>query len=139
MKHSNVSQVLFFHCWFTMLFVFCLKLQLLANNVYAKLQTVLAVSEVQNHIVGCPRSWDLVYLSKEKQKGGNFRVAFHIVFLTNFLSFILLNLMKVESKCRPLLRSSTFWLVMTLSGFLGLAISFTSMWFLHQTGATTYR
>ncbi|XP_038723382.1 GDP-mannose transporter GONST1-like isoform X3 [Tripterygium wilfordii] len=27
---------------------------------------------------------------------------------------------------------------MTLSGFLGLAISFTSMWFLHQTGATTY-
>ncbi|KAM1030151.1 hypothetical protein FF1_034032 [Malus domestica] len=38
----------------------------------------------------------------------------------------------------PLLRSPTFWLVMTLSGFLGLAISFTSMWFLHQTGATTY-
>ncbi|KAJ4965341.1 hypothetical protein NE237_017190 [Protea cynaroides] len=32
-----------------------------------------------------------------------------------------------------------FWLVMTSSGFLGLAISFTSMWFLHQTGATTYR
>ncbi|XP_026425985.1 GDP-mannose transporter GONST1-like isoform X1 [Papaver somniferum] len=32
----------------------------------------------------------------------------------------------------------TFWLVMTSSGFLGLAISFTSMWFLHQTGATTY-
>lgn len=32
-----------------------------------------------------------------------------------------------------------FWLVMTLSGVLGLAISFTSMWFLHQTGATTYR
>ncbi|GAB4848238.1 GDP-mannose transporter gonst1 [Ancistrocladus abbreviatus] len=38
----------------------------------------------------------------------------------------------------PLLRSPTFWLVMTLSGFLGLAISFTSLWFLHQTGATTY-
>ncbi|KAH7848682.1 hypothetical protein Vadar_006072 [Vaccinium darrowii] len=38
----------------------------------------------------------------------------------------------------PLLRIPTFWLVMTLSGFLGLAISFTSMWFLHQTGATTY-
>ncbi|MFS7977179.1 hypothetical protein Hanom_Chr10g00901071 [Helianthus anomalus] len=32
----------------------------------------------------------------------------------------------------------TFWVVMTFSGFLGLAISFTSMWFLHQTGATTY-
>ncbi|XP_008245256.1 PREDICTED: GDP-mannose transporter GONST1-like [Prunus mume] len=29
-------------------------------------------------------------------------------------------------------------MVMTLSGFSGLAISFTSMWFLHQTGATTY-
>ncbi|KAL4558148.1 hypothetical protein LXL04_036345 [Taraxacum kok-saghyz] len=39
----------------------------------------------------------------------------------------------------PLLRMPTFWMVMTFSGFLGLAISFTSMWFLHQTGATTYR
>ncbi|KAL2557285.1 GDP-mannose transporter GONST1 [Forsythia ovata] len=38
----------------------------------------------------------------------------------------------------PLLRLPTFWLVTTLSGFLGLAISFASMWFLHQTGATTY-
>ncbi|KAI5673778.1 hypothetical protein M9H77_14142 [Catharanthus roseus] len=38
----------------------------------------------------------------------------------------------------PLLRLPSFWVVMTLSGFLGLAISFTSMWFLHQTGATTY-
>ncbi|CAN1808964.1 GDP-mannose transporter GONST2 [Linum perenne] len=32
-----------------------------------------------------------------------------------------------------------FWVVATLSGLLGLAISFTSMWFLHQTGPTTYR
>ncbi|KAL8143519.1 hypothetical protein V2J09_016551 [Rumex salicifolius] len=39
----------------------------------------------------------------------------------------------------PLLKVPSFWLVMTLSGVLGLAISFTSMWFLHQTGATTYR
>ncbi|XP_062172027.1 GDP-mannose transporter GONST2-like [Alnus glutinosa] len=31
-----------------------------------------------------------------------------------------------------------FWAVATASGFLGLAISFTSMWFLHQTGPTTY-
>ncbi|XP_074302278.1 GDP-mannose transporter GONST1-like isoform X1 [Silene latifolia] len=38
----------------------------------------------------------------------------------------------------PLLKLPSFWLVITLSGFLGLAISFTSMWFLHQTGATTY-
>jgi GDP-mannose transporter len=32
-----------------------------------------------------------------------------------------------------------FWLVITASGVLGLGISFTSMWFLHQTSATTYR
>lgn len=38
----------------------------------------------------------------------------------------------------PLLRLPTFWVVITFSGVLGLAISFTSMWFLHQTGATTY-
>ncbi|CAI0475610.1 unnamed protein product [Linum tenue] len=31
-----------------------------------------------------------------------------------------------------------FWIVATASGLLGLAISFTSMWFLHQTGPTTY-
>ncbi|XP_042480656.1 GDP-mannose transporter GONST1-like [Macadamia integrifolia] len=44
---------------------------------------------------------------------------------------------KVWTK-RPLLRMPMFWIVITSSGFLGLAISFTSMWFLHQTGATTY-
>ncbi|XP_076956191.1 GDP-mannose transporter GONST2-like [Bidens hawaiensis] len=32
----------------------------------------------------------------------------------------------------------TFWAVETVSGLLGLAISFTSMWFLNQTGPTTY-
>ncbi|KAJ0083885.1 hypothetical protein Patl1_31136 [Pistacia atlantica] len=31
-----------------------------------------------------------------------------------------------------------FWVAATASGFLGLAISFTSMWFLKQTGPTTY-
>ncbi|GLT81692.1 hypothetical protein SLE2022_001280 [Rubroshorea leprosula] len=31
-----------------------------------------------------------------------------------------------------------FWVAATASGLLGLAISFTSMWFLHQTGPTTY-
>ncbi|CAF2078333.1 hypothetical protein Bca4012_090531 [Brassica carinata] len=37
-------------------------------------------------------------------------------------------------------RDAMFWVVVTetASGFLGLAISFTSMWFLHQTGPTTY-
>ncbi|XVF68943.1 hypothetical protein PTKIN_Ptkin11bG0041700 [Pterospermum kingtungense] len=32
-----------------------------------------------------------------------------------------------------------FWVAATASGFLGLAITFTSMWFLRQTGPTTYR
>ncbi|XP_050237117.1 GDP-mannose transporter GONST2-like [Mercurialis annua] len=36
------------------------------------------------------------------------------------------------------IRLPMFWVVATASGFLGLAISFTSMWFLHQTGPTTY-
>ncbi|KAF1891397.1 hypothetical protein Lal_00017029 [Lupinus albus] len=31
-----------------------------------------------------------------------------------------------------------FWVAATASGLLGLSISFTSMWFLHQTGPTTY-
>ncbi|XP_038714690.1 GDP-mannose transporter GONST2-like isoform X2 [Tripterygium wilfordii] len=31
-----------------------------------------------------------------------------------------------------------FWIVVTTSGLLGLAISFTSMWFLRQTCPTTY-
>ncbi|OEL25037.1 GDP-mannose transporter GONST2 [Dichanthelium oligosanthes] len=31
-----------------------------------------------------------------------------------------------------------FWVVATASGLLGLAISFSSVWFLHQTGPTTY-
>ncbi|XP_011624830.1 GDP-mannose transporter GONST2 [Amborella trichopoda] len=31
-----------------------------------------------------------------------------------------------------------FWVVTTASGLLGLAISFTSIWFLNQTGPTTY-
>ncbi|XLS86759.1 hypothetical protein HN51_036925 [Arachis hypogaea] len=39
---------------------------------------------------------------------------------------------------KPLLQLPSFWLVMTFSGFLDLAISFSSMWFLHHTGATTY-
>lgn len=36
-------------------------------------------------------------------------------------------------------QDAMFWVAATASGFLGLAISFTSMWFLHQTGPTTYR
>ncbi|KAM1205216.1 hypothetical protein ACFX1X_006174 [Malus domestica] len=41
-----------------------------------------------------------------------------------------------ERRCDQL---PMFWVVATASGLLGLATSFTSMWFLHQTGPTTYR
>ncbi|CAA2968613.1 GDP-mannose transporter GONST2-like [Olea europaea subsp. europaea] len=36
------------------------------------------------------------------------------------------------------IRTPIFWVVATGSGLLGLAISFTSMWFLNKTGPTTY-
>ncbi|KAK9168183.1 hypothetical protein Syun_000323 [Stephania yunnanensis] len=38
----------------------------------------------------------------------------------------------------PVLQLPLFWVVATASGLLGLTISFTSMWFLSQTGPTTY-
>ncbi|CAI9778279.1 unnamed protein product [Fraxinus pennsylvanica] len=69
---------------------------------------------------------------------------FSMVLLNNALSLplgllLLFVFNEVDYLSRtPLLRLPTFWLVLTLSGFLGLAISFSSMWFLHQTGATTY-
>lgn len=56
-----------------------------------------------------------------------------------FFVFQCRNFLNLCFICRPLLGLPSFWMVITLSGFLGLAISFTSMWFLHQTGATTYR
>ncbi|KAL8132999.1 GDP-mannose transporter GONST1 isoform X1 [Apium graveolens] len=76
-------------------------------------------------------------------KSGNLN-EFSMVLLNNTLSLPLgLLLIFVFNEVdylttTPLLRLPTFWLVITLSGFLGLAISFTSMWFLHQTSATTY-
>ncbi|XVF61022.1 hypothetical protein PTKIN_Ptkin08bG0094800 [Pterospermum kingtungense] len=67
-----------------------------------------------------------------------------MVLLNNTLSLpleiLLIFVFEVDYLCTtPLLRMPDFRLVITLSRFLGLAISFTSMWFLHQTGATTYR
>ncbi|KAL3620324.1 GDP-mannose transporter gonst1 [Castilleja foliolosa] len=56
-------------------------------------------------------------------------LGFSLIFVFNEVDYLLHT---------PLLRLPSFWLVMTFSGLLGLAISFTSMWFLHQTGATTY-
>ncbi|XP_047334590.1 GDP-mannose transporter GONST1-like [Impatiens glandulifera] len=81
--------------------------------------------------------------AKQVTKSGNLN-EFSMVLLNNTLSLPLgIVLIFVFNEVdylsqTPLLRIPTFWLVMTLSGFLGLAISFTSMWFLHQTSATTY-
>lgn len=38
----------------------------------------------------------------------------------------------------PLLKSPSFWGAITFSGFLGLLISFSSMWCLHLTSPTTF-
>ncbi|KAF8404366.1 hypothetical protein HHK36_009249 [Tetracentron sinense] len=76
-------------------------------------------------------------------KSGNLN-EFSMVLLNNILSLplgvLLIFVFKEVDYLfeTPLLRSPIFWLVITSSGLLGLAISFTSMWFLHQTGATTY-
>ncbi|XP_030470545.1 GDP-mannose transporter GONST1 [Syzygium oleosum] len=81
--------------------------------------------------------------AKQVTKSGNLN-EFSMVLLNNTLSLPLgVILICVFNEVdylmtTPLLRLPTFWLVMTFSGILGLAISFTSMWFLHQTGATTY-
>ncbi|KAE8655912.1 GDP-mannose transporter GONST1 [Hibiscus syriacus] len=81
--------------------------------------------------------------AKQVTKSGNLN-EFSMVLLNNTLSLplgILLIFVFNEVDylyTTPLLRRLDFWLVTTLSGFLGLAISFTSMWFLHQAGATTY-
>ncbi|PSS30243.1 GDP-mannose transporter like [Actinidia chinensis var. chinensis] len=81
--------------------------------------------------------------AKQVTRSGNLN-EFSMVLLNNTLSLplgLLLTFVfnEVDYLSRtPLLRMPIFWLVMTFSGFLGLAISFTSMWFLHQTGATTY-
>ncbi|KAL3653311.1 GDP-mannose transporter gonst1 [Castilleja foliolosa] len=81
--------------------------------------------------------------AKQVTKSGDLN-EFSMVMLNNTLSLplgifliIVFNEFDYLSQT-PLLRLPTFWLVMTFSGFLGLGISFTSMWFLHQTGATTY-
>lgn len=81
--------------------------------------------------------------AKQVTKSGNLN-EFSMVLLNNTLSLPLgLLLIFVFNEVdylstTPLLRMPIFWLVITFSGILGLAISFTSMWFLHQTGATTY-
>ncbi|XP_020262091.1 GDP-mannose transporter GONST1 isoform X2 [Asparagus officinalis] len=81
--------------------------------------------------------------AKHVTKSGNLN-EFSMVLLNNVLSLPLGLLLifafnEVDYLIKtPLMKMPVFWLVVTSSGFLGLAISFTSMWFLHQTGATTY-
>ncbi|CAL9130785.1 unnamed protein product [Musa textilis] len=81
--------------------------------------------------------------AKQVTKSGNLN-EFSMVLLNNTLSLPLGLLLifafnEVDYLYNtPLLKMPMFWLVITTSGFLGLAISFTSLWFLHQTGATTY-
>ncbi|KAL8527380.1 hypothetical protein ACS0TY_005299 [Phlomoides rotata] len=81
--------------------------------------------------------------AKQVTKSGDLN-EFSMVKLNNTLSLplgLLLVLVFNEADYlsqTPLLRLPSFWVVVTFSGFLGLGISFTSMWFLHQTGATTY-
>jgi len=85
----------------------------------------------------------LMDVAKHSTKSGNLN-EFSMVLLNNFLSLplgLLLILIFKEWQylyTTPIIRSPMFWVVTTSSGFLGLAISFTSMWFLHQTGPTTY-
>ncbi|MED6156391.1 GDP-mannose transporter gonst1 [Stylosanthes scabra] len=82
-------------------------------------------------------------MAKQVTKSGNLS-EFSMVLLNNTLSlplglFLIIVFNEVDYLLRtPLLRLPSFWLVMTFSGFLGLAISFSSMLFLHHTGATTY-
>lgn len=85
----------------------------------------------------------LMDVAKHSTKSGNLN-EFSMVLLNNLLSLPLgLLLIFIFNEWQylyttPIIRSPMFWIVSTSSGFLGLAISFTSMWFLQQTGPTTY-
>ncbi|KAK3120816.1 hypothetical protein QOZ80_8BG0642130 [Eleusine coracana subsp. coracana] len=81
--------------------------------------------------------------AKQATKSGNLN-ELSMVLLNNVLSLplgiiLVLGFNEVTYLLEtPLLKMPNFWVVITASGVLGLAISFTSMWFLHQTSATTY-
>ncbi|KAK8683427.1 hypothetical protein V6N13_039488 [Hibiscus sabdariffa] len=80
--------------------------------------------------------------AKQATKSGSLNKV-SIVFLNNLLSlpvaiFLIFVLNEWEYVINTdVIRFPMFWAVATASGLLGLAISFTSMWFLHQTGPTT--
>ncbi|XP_022753803.1 GDP-mannose transporter GONST2-like isoform X2 [Durio zibethinus] len=81
--------------------------------------------------------------AKRTTKSGNLNEV-SMVLLNNLLSlpfaiFLIFILNEWEYVINVgVIKLPMFWVVATASGFLGLAISFTSMWFLHQTGPTTY-
>ncbi|XP_057512392.1 GDP-mannose transporter GONST2-like isoform X3 [Actinidia eriantha] len=62
-----------------------------------------------------------------------------MVLLNNMLSLpFAIFLILLFNEWEDVIRMPMFWVVATASGLLGLAISFTSIWFLNQTGPTTY-
>ncbi|GAQ82356.1 GDP-mannose transporter [Klebsormidium nitens] len=69
---------------------------------------------------------------------------YSMVMLNNLLSLplilVLVCLTDEVSRLRasPLLVVPSFWVAAFFSGLLGLSISFSSLWFLHQTSPTTY-
>lgn len=80
-------------------------------------------------------------LAKQKTVSGTLN-EFSMVLLNNLLSiplgFVLILIFENDILSMSALKIPMFWVVATLSGVLGLAISFASMWFLHQTSPTTY-
>eukprot|EP00245_Coleochaete_scutata_P004961 TRINITY_DN1805_c0_g2_i1.p1 TRINITY_DN1805_c0_g2~~TRINITY_DN1805_c0_g2_i1.p1 ORF type:complete len:398 (-),score=52.65 TRINITY_DN1805_c0_g2_i1:559-1752(-) len=82
-------------------------------------------------------------VAKSATKTGNLS-EFSMVLLNNSLSLpmglILIFVFGEDKYIRssPLIYSPSFIAIATLSGLVGLSISFTSMWFLHSTSPTTY-
>ncbi|KAI4382427.1 hypothetical protein MLD38_008395 [Melastoma candidum] len=81
--------------------------------------------------------------AKQATRSGNLN-EFSMVLLNNLLSlpFALFSILLFGEweyvQKSQVIKLPMFWVVATASGLLGLAISFTSMWFLHQTGPTTH-
>ncbi|CAM6084709.1 unnamed protein product [Calypogeia fissa] len=81
-------------------------------------------------------------IAKRKTSSGTLN-EFSMVLLNNLLSLPLglglICIFETQSLINsPALKLPMFWAVITLSGMLGLAISFTSMWFMHMTSPTTH-
>jgi len=85
----------------------------------------------------------LMDTAKQSTKSGSLNEV-SMVLLNNALSIPFAIILVVifdewEYVCQAeVTREPMFWVVATASGLLGLAISFSSVWFLHQTGPTTY-